>query len=246
MHQENQEVLERQAPKALRGVWVYRALQDHEEKLVQRVLLVQKGLLVKTASSVIGETKGTLVQRGCQVLGDLPELRGPLDLPVAREKEAPMGTEDPPDPLELMESEAKWDPKDHRERRAQKESQERGVRRGTEVSLVFMDYLDQLVNLEMTVPEELLDLLDPGAPQESLDPRGKRETWVSLVLWVPLEAEGHQEISVSRVLQVSQDLQAPLGPLAHRHQLSMTCMGLPWTTKGQRVWLQQRRTWRVL
>lgn len=39
----------------------------------------------------------------------------------------------------------------------------------------------------------MLDLLDLGAPQESLGPPGKRETWDSLVLWVPLEAEGHQE-----------------------------------------------------
>lgn len=76
-----------------------------------------------------------------------------------------MATEDPQDPLALMESEAKWDLKDHRERKAQKERQERGVRRGTEASLVSMDYLDLLVNLEMMVPEELLDLLDPGAPQ---------------------------------------------------------------------------------
>lgn len=242
MLQENQEVQERRAPKALQGVWVCRVLRDHEEKLGQRVLWVQKALLVKTALSVIGAIRGTLVQKGCQVLEDLQELRGLLDLPVAPEKEAPMATGDPQDPLELMESEAKWDLKGHKERRAQKESSERGVRRGTEASLVSMDYLDLLVNLEMMVPEELLDLLDPGAPQESLDPLEKRETWVSLGPWVPLEAEGHQEISVNRVLQVSPDLQALPGPLAHLHRLSMTCMGLPWTTKGQRAWLQRRRT----
>lgn len=48
MHQENQEVLELQAPKALLEVWVYQELWDHEEKLVQRVLLEQKGPLVQT------------------------------------------------------------------------------------------------------------------------------------------------------------------------------------------------------
>lgn len=86
MHQENQEVQERQAPKALREVWVCLVLRDHVEKLVQRVLWVQKALLVKTASSVIGEIRGMLVKKGCQVLEDLLEPRGLLDLPVAPEK----------------------------------------------------------------------------------------------------------------------------------------------------------------
>lgn len=44
-----------------------------------------------------------------------------------------METEDPQEPPELMESEAKWDHKALRERRAYGETQERGVRRGTEV-----------------------------------------------------------------------------------------------------------------
>lgn len=104
-----------------------------------------------------------------------------------------MEIKDPLDPLEPTESAAKWDPKDLRERRAQRESLESGVRRGTEVSLGSMDYLDLLVNLEMMAAEELSDLLDPGAPQESQAPPGKRETWDSLVLWVHLEAEGHRE-----------------------------------------------------
>lgn len=45
--QENQEVPELQAPKALLEVWVYQALWDHEEKLDQRELLAQKEPLVK-------------------------------------------------------------------------------------------------------------------------------------------------------------------------------------------------------
>lgn len=227
-------------------MWVYRALQDHEEKPVQRALLVQRDRPGKTDSTATEEIRVTLVQRGCQVLEDLQEPRGRLDLPGAREKEAPMVTEDPRDPLEPMESGAKWGRKDLRERRALKESPERGVRRGTEDSQAFMDYPELLVNLEMTVPEESLDLPDPGALLESQDPLGKKETWDSLVPWAPLEAEGHREILALRVLQVSQDPQAPLDPPAPPHQLWMICMGLPWTTKGPRVWLQQRRMWRLL
>lgn len=115
---ENQEVLELQAPKAPLEVWVYQDPWDHEERLVQRVLLGQKGHLAKTVLSATEEIRATLVQRGCQVLGDLQEPRGPLDSPGAREKKVPMETEDPQDPPELTESEAKWDPKDPRERRA--------------------------------------------------------------------------------------------------------------------------------
>lgn len=84
----------------------------------------------------------------------------------ARVKEAQMETEGPQDHQELTESEAKWDPKDLRERKAQRETLEKGVRRATEALLDFMDYLDQQVNLVMMVQEELLDLLDPEAHQE--------------------------------------------------------------------------------
>lgn len=56
-----------------------------------------------------------------------------------------------------------------------------------------MDYLDLPVNLEMMAPEESLDLLDPGALQESQAPLGRRGTWDSPVLWVPQGAEGHRE-----------------------------------------------------
>lgn len=241
MHQENQEALERQAPKALLGVWVCQAVRGHEEKLVQRALLEQKGLLEKMVLTVTGVIRGMLVQRGCQVLGDLQEPRVQLDLLAAQEKEALMVIEDRQDPLELMESEAKWDLKDLRERRAEKEKQERGVRRATEVSLASMDYLALLVNQEMMVPEESLDLQDPGGHQGSQDPLEKRETWDNLVPWAPLEAEAHQEILALRVPLVSQDPQVPPGPQVHLPQLSMTCMDLLWTTMGQRVWLQQKR-----
>lgn len=81
-----------------------------------------------------------------------------------------------------------------------------------------MVYLDPPVNLETMAPEELLDLLDQGAPPESQAPQGRKETWDSPVLWVPLEAEGHRESSELRVPLVSQDPQAPPALLAPPHQ----------------------------
>lgn len=79
MHQENQEVLELRAPKALLELQVYQELWDHEGNLVQRVLLEQKVPLVKTVFLATGVIRVTLVRRVCQDLGDLQELRGPLD-----------------------------------------------------------------------------------------------------------------------------------------------------------------------
>lgn len=81
-----------------------------------------------------------------------------------------------------------------------------------------MVYLDPPVNLETMAPEELLDQLDQGAPPESQAPQGRKETWDSPVLWVPLEAEGHRENSELRVPLVSQAPQAPPVPLAPPHQ----------------------------
>lgn len=78
MHQENREVPERQALKAPPELWVFQELWDHEEKLVQRASLVQKGLRVKTVSWATEEIRVILVQRGCQVPGGLQEPRDPL------------------------------------------------------------------------------------------------------------------------------------------------------------------------
>lgn len=105
-----------------------------------------------------------------------------------------MVTEDPQDHPEEMESVAWWALKDLRERKAQLEFRERGVRRGTEDSLGCMDSLDLLVNLEMMELKGLLDQLDLGALLVSRGPQGKRGTWDRLDPWVLLELEEHLEI----------------------------------------------------
>lgn len=113
--------------------------------------------------------------------------------------------EAPRDPQEQLEYGAKWALKDHRERKEQLETKERGVRKDTEVSL------DSTVCQEQLAPQEsqelwvLLDQLGRGVLQECRVLQERKETSVILDQWDLLEAEEPSGSSESRVHKVSPD-----------------------------------------